>query len=137
MKDPIMVQASVDAPVEKVWEYWTEPKHIVNWNTASESWHTPSATNDLRVGGKFTARMEAKDGSVGFDFEGEYTAVELNKKIEYAMSDGRKVSVEFITQDGVCRVIEKFDAEEINSADVQRDGWQAILNNFKKYVESQ
>lgn len=136
MKEVITVEASVNAPVEKAWEYWTEPKHIVNWNSASADWHTSNATNDLRVGGKFTARMEAKDGSVGFDFEGEYAAVELNKKLEYVMPDGRKVSVEFIKKDEGCRIIEKFDAEEINSADVQRDGWQAILNNFKKYVEA-
>lgn len=137
MSEVITIEASVNAPVERVWECWTGPEHIVVWNTASDDWHTTKAENDLRVGGKFSSRMEAKDGSFGFDFEGTYTTVELHKKIEYKMSDGRNASTEFTGQGGGCKIVTNFDAEETNPVDMQRDGWQAILNNFKKYVESQ
>lgn len=136
MSEVITIEATVNAPAEKVWEYWTGPEHIVVWNTASDEWRTTKAENDLRVGGKFSSRMEAKDGSFGFDFEGEYTAVELHKKIEYTMSDGRNVSTEFTHQNGASKIVTKFDAEETNPVEIQRDGWQAILNNFKKYVEA-
>lgn len=135
-RNVITVNNTINAPVKKVWEYWTKPEHITLWNNASDDWHTPSAENDLRVGGKFIARMEAKDGSMGFDFGGVYDAVKENEYIEYTMDDGRKVIVRFTSKGDQTDVVESFDAEETNSIDMQRDGWQAILNNFKKYTES-
>ena len=135
-KNVITVKNTVNAPVSKVWEYWTSPAHITQWNNASDDWHTPSATNDLKAGGMFTARMEAKDGSMGFDFGGVYDAVILNEYIEYTMDDGRKVSIRFTSNGDQTDVVESFDAEEANPVDMQRDGWQAILDNFKKYAES-
>lgn len=135
-KKVITVKNTVNAPVIKVWEYWTSPAHITQWNHASDDWHTPSATNDLKAGGMFTARMEAKDGSMGFDFGGVYDAVILNEYIEYTMDDGRKVSIRFTSNGDQTEVVESFDAEETNPVDMQRDGWQAILDNFKKYAES-
>jgi uncharacterized protein YndB with AHSA1/START domain len=132
----ITVSATIQAPVEKVWKFWADPDHITQWNNASDDWHTPHATNDLRTGGKFRSRMEAKDGSMGFDFEGVYSEVIPNKRIAYAMSDGREVVVTFTTKGNETTVEETFDAEATNSIELQRDGWQAILNNFKKYVES-
>ncbi|WHY00324.1 SRPBCC family protein [Neobacillus sp. DY30] len=131
----ITVETIVQAPVEKVWEYWTEPSHITKWNTASEDWHTPHAENDLRAGGKFLSRMEAKDGSFGFDFGGVYDEVRLHELIAYSLEDGRKVTITFRGQDNVTNVIETFDAETENSIELQQQGWQAILNNFKKYAE--
>lgn len=136
MKEQIIVETIVNAPVEKVWRYWTEPAHITHWNFASDDWHVPRAENDLHVGGKFTCRMEAKDGSSGFDFGGTYTAVEVNKKIEYVMDDGRKVSVEFVDEGGQTKVTESFDPENENTVELQKAGWQSILDNFKKYTES-
>lgn len=135
-RNVITVNNTINAPVKKVWEYWTKPEHITLWNNASDDWYTPSAENDLRVGGKFIARMEAKDGSMGFDFGGVYDAVKENEYIEYTMDDGRKVIVRFTSKGDQTDVVESFDAEETNSIDMQRDGWQAILNNFKKYTES-
>ncbi len=132
----ITVEALINAPIEKVWEFWTKPEHIMVWNAASDDWHTPSATNDLRTGGKFTSRMEAKDGSFGFDFEGIYDEVKHLELIKYGMADGRKVQVEFIKEGNKTQIIEKFDAESVNPVDMQKAGWQAILNNFKKYVEA-
>ena len=134
--NPITIEALINAPLSKVWAYWTEPAHIMKWNAASEDWHTPSATNDLRTGGTFTARMEAKDGSVGFDFGGTYTDVVPNQRIAYSMSDGRKVEVLFSEENGQTKVVETFDPETENPEDFQRAGWQSILNNFKKYVEA-
>ena len=134
-RNVITVNNTINAPVKKVWEYWTKPEHITLWNNASDDWYTPSAENDLRVGGKFIARMEAKDGSMGFDFRGVYDAVKENEYIEYTMDDGRKVIVHFTSKGDQTDVVESFDAEETNSIDMQRDGWQAILNNFKKYTE--
>ena len=130
----IVVETTVQAPVEKVWEYWTEPTHITKWNTASEEWHTPYAENDLKVGGKFSSRMEAKDGSFGFDFGGVYDDVRLNEVIAYSLEDGRKVTINFIRQGDETKVIETFDAENSNPIEMQEAGWQAILDNFKKYV---
>ncbi|MFB3166629.1 SRPBCC family protein [Neobacillus sp. 179-C4.2 HS] len=130
----IVVETTVQAPVEKVWEYWTEPTHITKWNTASEEWHTPFAENDLKVGGKFLSRMEAKDGSFGFDFGGVYDDVRLNEVIAYSLEDGRKVTINFIGQGDETKVIETFDAENSNPIEMQEAGWQAILDNFKKYV---
>jgi uncharacterized protein YndB with AHSA1/START domain len=130
----IVVETTVQAPVEKVWEYWTEPTHITKWNTATEEWHTPYAENDLKVGGKFLSRMEAKDGSFGFDFGGVYDDVRLNEVIAYSLEDGRKVTINFIRQGDETKVIETFDAETSNPIEMQEAGWQAILDNFKKYV---
>lgn len=131
----ITVKTSVNAPVVKVWEYWTEPKHITQWNNASDDWHTPVAENDLTVGGKFLTRMEAKDGSFGFDFGGIYDEVKLNEVISYTMGDGRKVTITFKSQGNETEVIETFDAETTNPIEMQQAGWQAILDNFKKYAE--
>ncbi len=135
-KTKITVEAKINAPVEKVWELWTSPKHITQWNNASDDWHTPKAENDLRVGGKFLSRMEAKDGSFGFDFGGEYHQVEPHKLIAYKMGDDREVKIEFISNGNETTVIETFEAEATNSIEIQKGGWQAILNNFKKYVEN-
>lgn len=136
-KQSITVQTVINAPIEKVWEFWTRPEHITKWNNASKDWHTPRAENDLRVGGKFLSRMEAKDGSVGFDFWGIYDEVEENKIIAYTMGDDRKVQITFTkNNDNETEVIETFEAENENSIELQRTGWQAILDNFKKYVEA-
>jgi uncharacterized protein YndB with AHSA1/START domain len=133
---PISIETLVHAPIEKVWEYWTEPQHIQQWNAASSDWHTPEATNDLRVGGEFHARMEAKDKSAGFDFWGTYTEAVPHKRIAYTMGDGRKVTVTFeTTEDGV-KIVETFETENTNSPEMQRSGWQAILDNFKHHVEN-
>lgn len=135
-KTIITVATTVNAPVQKVWEYWTNPEHITKWNSASDDWHTPSATNDLKVGGRFTARMEAKDGSMGFDFGGVYDAIRENEYIEYTLGDDRKVKISFTPVDNGTKVSESFEAETTNSAEMQKTGWQAIMDNFKKYTES-
>jgi len=135
-KTNITVQTTVNAPVEKVWEYFTSPGHIIKWNNASDDWHTPNAENDLRTGGKFVYRMEARDGSFGFDFGGEYDKVEVNKTIEYTIGDGRKVNVSFSGDGNTTTVTETFEAESTNPVEMQRGGWQAILDNFKRYAES-
>jgi uncharacterized protein YndB with AHSA1/START domain len=132
----ITVKTTVNAPIEKVWKFWTEPNHIKKWNNASSDWHTTLAENDLRIGGKFLSRMEAKDGSFGFDFYGVYDDVVLNKLISYTLGDERKVQITFQGHDNVTEVTETFDAEGENSVDLQQQGWQAILDNFKKYTES-
>jgi uncharacterized protein YndB with AHSA1/START domain len=132
---PITVETVINAPIDKIWDYWNNPEHITKWAFASEDWHVPTAENDIRTGGKFKTRMEAKDGSAGFDFEGSYTEVKENELVEYVMSDGRKVKVEFEPEAHGIKVKETFDAEEQNSAKFQRAGWQAILENFKNYVE--
>ena len=131
----ISVSVSVNAPIEKVWEHWNEPKYITQWYNASDDWHSPYAENDLRVGGKFKTTMAAKDGSAAFDFEGVYTSIVLNKQIVYDVSDGRKVIVKFYVKNNETMIEETFDPEEINSIELQRGGWQAILNNFKSHVE--
>ncbi|WP_337103039.1 SRPBCC family protein [Paenibacillus sp. YIM B09110] len=132
----ITVEAIVHSPVASVWKFWTEPKHIKQWNNASDDWHTPIAENDLRVGGAFVSRMEAKDGSFGFDFGGVYDEVSLNESIAYTLGDGRKVSISFIAQGDDTKIVESFEAEETNGVEMQQAGWQAILDNFKKYAES-
>jgi len=132
----ITVEAIINIPVAKVWKAWNTPSDIMQWNFADPSWHSPRSENDLRVGGKFKNRMEAKDGSFGFDFEGIYDKVELNKEISYTMGDGRKATVFFEDQDGKTKVQTIFDAETENDPEFQKQGWQAILNNFVKYVES-
>jgi len=132
----ITVESTINAPIEKVWTYWTEPKHVKNWNNASDDWHTPHGENDLRTGGKFVYRMEARDGSFGFDFGGIYDVVRENEYIEYTLGDGRKVKVNFTGQDNATRVVETFEAETTNPIEMQKTGWQAILDNFKKYTEA-
>ena len=132
----ITVENTVDAPVEKVWDFWTAPEHITKWNNASPDWHTPFAKNDLRTGGSFMARMEARDGSMGFDFGGIYDTVKTHEKIAYTMGDGRKVTVLFSKAGSTTKVTETFEPESENSLELQRGGWQAILDSFKKYVES-
>jgi uncharacterized protein YndB with AHSA1/START domain len=132
----INIQTTVIASVEKVWSYWTEPKHITQWNQASDDWQTTSAENDLRPGGSFSSRMEAKDGSFGFDFGGIYDAVEKNQRIEYTLGDGRKVRVIFSKNGDATTIEESFEAETTNPTEMQRAGWQAILDNFKKYTEA-
>lgn len=132
----ITVEVKVNAPLEKVWDYWTNPQHIVQWCFASEDWHAPHASNDLRVGGKFSSRMEAKDGSMGFDFEGEYTKVEQHIEIEYVLADARRVNIRFDSDGKETTVTETFDPENENTLELQRAGWQAILDNFKRYTES-
>ena len=132
----ITIESTVNAPVKKVWEYWTKPEHIVKWNHASDDWHSPWSKNDLRVGGNFAARMEAKDGRMGFDFGGTYDAVMEHQYIEYTLGDGRKVKINFNPQNNSTRVVESFEAENTNSLEMQRGGWQAILDNFKKYAEN-
>ena len=132
----VTVEATVNAPVEKVWKAWNTPADIMQWNTADPSWHCPSSENDLRVGGSFKARMEAKDGSFGFDFGGVYNAVIENKYIEYTIGDGRKVKVSFDTSGDNTHVSENFEAENTHSLEMQKGGWQNILDNFKKYTEA-
>jgi uncharacterized protein YndB with AHSA1/START domain len=133
----ITVQTTVNAPVDKAWEYWTSPAHIMKWNAASDDWHTTKSENDLRKGGSFSSRMEAKDGSFGFDFGGIYDDVKTNEHIAYTLGDGRKVKVDFKSGAGQTEIVESFDPESQNSEEMQRSGWQAIMDNFKKYVEAQ
>lgn len=138
----ITVQTDVHVPVEQAWHCWTAPECITQWNAASDDWHSPSATNDLREGGTFTARMEAKDGSAGFDFGGTYTTVVEHREIAYVMDDGRAVTVTFdghpSTGSGQAHthITETFDAEGENPEELQRQGWQSILDNYKKHVEA-
>jgi PhnB protein len=134
-KTPITVETMVHAPVEKVWDYWTKPEHITQWSFASDDWEAPSAENDLRVGGKFKTRLAAKDKSAGFDFTGTYTRVDKHKLIEYDMDDGRHVTILFTPTPQGVKITETFDPEKMNSAEMQRSGWQAFLDNFKKYAE--
>lgn len=136
-KQPITVSTAVNAPVSKVWQYWTAPEHITQWTNASDDWHAPRAENDIRTGGKFLTRMEAKDGSFGFDFEGQYDDVQEHKHIAFTMTDGRKVKIDFEEKDGATQITEAFDPESENSEEMQREGWQAIMNNFKTYAEKQ
>lgn len=132
----ITIQTTVNAPVEKVWRYWNQPEHITKWAFASDDWHAPKAENDLRVDGTFSTTMAAKDGSFSFDFGGVYTKVENHKIIEYTIGDGRKVKVEFVPEGNQTKVVETFELESQNPEEMQRGGWQAILDNFKKYTEA-
>lgn len=134
-KQSITIKATINEPIEKVWKFWTEPEHIKKWNSASEDWHTTAAENDLRTGGKFFSRMEAKDGSFGFDFGGIYDEVKLHEVIAYTLGDERKVKITFECHDNKIEVIETFEAESENSIEMQQAGWQAILDNFKRYTE--
>ena len=132
----ITIETTVSAGTKKAWDYWTKPEHITKWNFASDDWHCPKAENDLRVGGKLNARMEAKNGSAGFDFEAIYDEVIDQKKITYTMADGRMASTYFENLGSKTEVSTTFDAENQNPVEMQKAGWQAILDNFKKYVES-
>ena len=131
----ITVETTVKASIKEVWEKWTKPEHITRWCQASADWHAPKATNDIREGGKFSTTMAAKDGSASFDFTGVYTKVDLYKQIDYAMDDGRKVSITFTETKGGVKIIETFEPENENPIEMQRGGWQSILESFKKYVE--
>ena len=132
----ITVSVKVKGTITQVWDHFTNPEHIVHWNFASDDWCTPWAKNDLRVGGKFSSRMEAKDGSAGFDFEGLYTKVSPFEGYAYELIDGRQILVTFKESPGFVTVIEDFDPENENTLELQQKGWQSILDNFKKYSES-
>ena len=132
----ITVETIISADSKKVWDFWTNPEHITKWNFASDDWHCPKAENDLKVGGKLRSRMEAKNGSFGFDFEAIYDEIIDQKKITYTMTDGRQATTDFEHLGGKTKVTTTFDAENENPIEMQREGWQAILDNFKKYVES-
>ncbi len=134
-KESIIVESIVKAPIEKVWASWTKPEHIVNWAFASDDWEAPEAENDVRVGGRFKTVMAAKDKSTSFDFAGVYTVVINHELIEYDMDDGRHVKIEFEELPEGVRITQTFDPENENSEEVQRSGWQTILDNFKKYTE--
>ena len=136
LKTSVRVDTAINAPIANVWHCWVLPEHIVNWYFASDDWHTPKAENDLRESGKFMIRMESKNDNIGFDFEGTYTHIVVGELIEYALGDGRKVKIEFSIRDGVTHVVESFETEGENPVDMQLAGWQAILDNFKKYVEA-
>lgn len=135
--EPIKIDITILSPIQKVWDLFIEPKHITKWNFAHESWHCPKAENDLQVGGKLHTRMEAKDGSFGFDLVGIYDEIIPLEKIKYHLEDGRNVEILFNKIDAsTTQVVEIFDPEKQNSREMQRDGWYAILNNFHKYVEN-
>jgi uncharacterized protein YndB with AHSA1/START domain len=135
-KAQITVETIIHAPVEKVWKNWTDPKDIVQWAFASDDWHAPYADNDVRVDGAFKTTMAAKDGSFSFDFGGVYTKVEPNKTLEYTIGDGRRVWISFESQGDKTKMTETFEAEEMNSIEMQKGGWQAIMENFKKHTEA-
>ncbi len=133
----ITISALVNKPLAHVWKIWTEPAHITKWNAASDDWHCPKASNDLRTGGTFSSTMAAKDGSFSFDFGGVYDDVQLHKRIAFTMGDGRTCEILFTPENGATRVVESFDAETQNPVDMQRTGWQAILDRFKAHAEAQ
>ncbi|WP_109830590.1 SRPBCC family protein [Reichenbachiella versicolor] len=133
----VTIQTTINAPIEKVWKYWTDPEHITKWNYASDDWICPSAVNDLQPKGKFNWRMESKDGSMGFDFTGTYEEIDLHELIFFKMSDGRSVQITFSEIGKEVKIMEAFETEGSNSEAQQKAGWQAILSNFKKYVEEQ
>ena len=135
-KTTITVETDVNAPIEKAWEFFSKPEHIIKWNNASEDWHTPRAENDLRAGGNFNYRMEAKDGSFGFDFGGVYDVVTEPNIIEYTIDDGRKVKVTFKNNGNRTYVTENFEAENTHSLEMQKGGWENILDSFKRYTEA-
>lgn len=131
----IVVEATINADTKKVWDYYTNPKHIIHWNFADPSWHCPSAENDMRVGGTYKARMEAKDGSFGFDFEVVYTDISEGKEFSYEFG-GRTATVQFKDLGNQTEIVVSFDPENENPIEMQKGGWQAILNNFKNYTEN-
>jgi uncharacterized protein YndB with AHSA1/START domain len=134
--NPITITATINASCENVWIYWNMPEHVTQWNQATPDWHCPKASTDLRVGGKFSATMAAKDGSFSFDFEGTYTEVVPNELLHYTMPDGRKVEVIFVSEGNATLITETFDPETQNPIEMQQAGWQMILKSFKNYVES-
>jgi uncharacterized protein YndB with AHSA1/START domain len=136
MRKTITVENTVNVPVAKLWEFWTNPQHITQWNNASDDWYTPHAENDVRPGGRFLSRMAARDGSMSFDFAGTYVDIKPNQYIEYNMDDGRNAKIFFTPLGNQTRVVVTFEAEDVNPVEMQQDGWQAILDNFKKYAES-
>lgn len=131
----ITVQSTINAPISKVWEYWTKVKHVENWNFAISDWHCPNATNNLVVGGEFHYTMAAKDNSISFDFWGTYKKLEIEKQLEIVLGDGRQMIVSFEASNAGTLVTEQFEPEQQNPAERQQAGWQMILDNFKKYVE--
>jgi uncharacterized protein YndB with AHSA1/START domain len=133
--EPITVQNTIEAPIEIVWEYWTNPEHVKNWNFASNDWHCPRASSDFIMDGEFHYIMAAKDGSVEFDFCGTFTNIVLHQSIQIYLEDGREVRLQFIKEGVATKLIETFEPEEVNSLELQKQGWQAILNNFKSYTE--
>ena len=136
-KKLITVSTTVNLPAHNAWELWTNGNHIIHWHTATPEWHNPTASCDATPGGRFNYRMEAKDGSMGFDFTGTFTEVEPYKKLNSTLDDGRMVEVVFEENDGITTITETFEAEEVNSAELQQQGWQAILDNYKAYAEGQ
>ena len=135
-ENTITIETTVKATIKKVWNSWTSPEHIVHWNNASADWHTPHTENDLRPGGKFVSRMEARDGSMGFNFSGVYDEVKQYELIAYTLEDDRKVIITFLPFGEETKIVETFDTEGSNTAEIQRNGWQAILDNFKHYTEN-
>jgi len=135
-KEKVRIEALIEKECPTVWRLWTAPEHITKWNQASDDWHSPRAENDLRVGGKFSSRMEAKDGSMGFDFSGSYDVVKPCERIAYTLDDGRKVNISFIVEGKKTKITQVFEADGSAPIDMQRTGWQAILNNFKRYAEN-
>lgn len=136
-KTKITVETTVQASPQQVWECWTKPEHIVHWNHASDDWHCPAAVNDLRPGGRFSYTMASRDDRMRFDFEGEYRSIRPGESIAYTIADGREVTVGFFAEDTATRVVETFEAEHIHAPELQREGWQAILDNFRRYTEAQ
>ena len=134
--ESITVETEVNAGIKKVWHYWTNPLHIVHWNFASDDWHCPSAENDPTVGGSFKYNMASRDGKYSFDFEGIYNEIETEKKIAYELGDGRRVTILFTDLGNKSKIVETFDPENTNPMEMQRGGWQSILDNFKKYTEN-
>jgi uncharacterized protein YndB with AHSA1/START domain len=134
--NPITITATINASCENVWIYWNMPEHVTQWNQATPDWHCPKASTDLRVGGKFSATMAAKDGSFSFDFEGTYTEVVPNELLRYTMPDGRKVEVKFVSEGNATLITETFDPETQNPIEMQQAGWQMILKSFKNYAET-
>lgn len=132
----ITIEINVNAPIDIVWDTWTNPKHVVKWNHASDDWHSPSGRNELKVGGKFVYRMEAKDGSYGFDFSGTNVEIEEKSLIVTRLDDERLVRTEFAQHKDFVKIVENFEAEDENTLELQRDGWFAILTNYKNYTES-
>jgi len=135
MKNPIIIETIIHAPIDKVWNFWNAPEHITKWNQASPDWHTPKAQNDLCVGGKFTTTMAAKNGSMSFDFWGIYDEVKPTEWIAYTMGDGRKASIAFSTVGQTTKIVQCFEPESENPIELQQAGWQAILNSFKSHTE--
>ncbi|RPI06830.1 MAG: polyketide cyclase [Ignavibacteriae bacterium] len=135
-QNSLIVEATVNAPIDKVWKLWNTPEDITKWNNASDDWHSPRAKIDLTPGGKFNVRMEAKDGSAGFDFGGVYDKITPQEYIAYTMGDGRKVEIHFTKSGSATNIVEKFEPENENTLELQQTGWQSILDNFKKYAET-